>query len=194
MGDERGADPGDNEQSQETSDAEVTNGDADETKDMVAHDTQMRYSPSFSLESPHVCVGMDVNRPKEKGQQVMEGTQPRLARRTALKRHVKLQNLCSRALGHTPSRPRAKRKVRGDQTGRGEKVVVREYLSDVCGEDANDEQPRNQCGLLASVMESRLSPSPMLNRIQCSRHVQGVLRCVGELERNAGSRRCRTGG
>ena len=101
MGDERpGADSGDDEQSQETNDAEVTNGDADETKDMVAHDTQMRYSPSFSPESLHVCVGMDVNRPKDKGQQVMK---PRSARRTALKRHVKLQNLCSRALGHTAS-------------------------------------------------------------------------------------------
>ena len=29
-------------------------------------------------------------------------------------------------------------------------------------------------------MESSLSPSPTLNRIQCSRHVQGVLRCVGQ--------------
>ena len=36
---------------------------------------------------------------------------------------------------------------------RREKVVVRENLRDVCGEDANDEQPRNQCGLLASEME-----------------------------------------
>ena len=64
----------------------------------------------------------------------------------------------------------------GGQSRRGEKIVVHEYLSDVCGEDANDEEHKNQRGLLASVMEFRLSPSLEQNRTQCSRHVQGVLR------------------
>ena len=41
-----------------------------------------------------------------------------------------------------------------------------------------DEEHKNQCALLASVMESRLSPSQALNRIQCSRHVQRVVRSV----------------
>ena len=43
-------------------------------------------------------------------------------------------------------------------------------MSVVCGEDANGEEHKNQRGLLASVMESRLSPPRALNRIQCSRH------------------------
>ena len=55
------------------SDAEVINGDADDTKDMVAHDTQTEYSPSFFPDSTQVCVEVDVNRPKEKGQPVEEG-------------------------------------------------------------------------------------------------------------------------
>ena len=130
-----------------------------------------------------MCVGMDVNRPNEKGQQVMEGTQPRLAPEPVLKSagsHA-FETSCTAVANSVVIKPGGARRLSED-------------LSDVCGRDANDEQPRNQCGLLASVMESRLSPSPMLNRIQCSRHVQGVLRCVGELERNAGSRRRRTGG
>ena len=53
-------------------------------------------------------------------------------------------------------------------------------MCDVCDEVVNDEEHKNQRGLLASVMKSRLSPSLVLNRIQCSRHVQGVLRCVRE--------------
>ena len=57
-------------------------------------------------------------------------------------------------------------------------MAAQEYLSDVCDEVVNDEEHKNQRGLLASVMESRLSPSPAMNRIQCSRHVQRVLRCV----------------
>ena len=66
------------------SDAEVIIGDADDTEGMVAHDTQMRDSPSFFPDSTQVCVEMDVNGPKEKGQPVMEGTQLRSARRTAI--------------------------------------------------------------------------------------------------------------
>ena len=68
----------------------------------------------------------------------------------------------------------------GGQTRRGGKVAVQEYVSDVFDEVVNDEEQKNQCGLLASVMESRLSPSLASTRIQCSRHVQGVLRCVRE--------------
>ena len=60
-------DLGDDEQSEETSDAEVPNGDADDAKDKVAHDTQMRHSPSSFPENAHVCVDTDVNRHKEKG-------------------------------------------------------------------------------------------------------------------------------
>ena len=71
-------------------------------------------------------------------------------------------------------------KLSDGQTRRSQKVAVHEYLSDVCCEDANDEEHKNQCGLLALAIESRLSPSLVLNRIQGSRHVQGVLRCVGE--------------
>ena len=74
MTDERsGGDSGDDEQSEDSSDAEVINGTADDT----AHDKQMRYSPSLFLDSTHVCGETDVNRPKEKGQPVMEGTQLR---------------------------------------------------------------------------------------------------------------------
>ena len=52
MSDERSEnDSGDDEQSEESSDAEVINGDADDTKNTVAHDTQMRYSPSLLLKS-----------------------------------------------------------------------------------------------------------------------------------------------
>ena len=71
-------DSGDDEQSEE-----VINGDADDTKNTVAHDTQMRYSPSLLPENTQVCVETDVNRPKEKGQSVMEGTQIRSAQQTA---------------------------------------------------------------------------------------------------------------
>ena len=65
-------DSGNDEQIKESSDAEVINGDAEDTKGMVAHDTQMRYSPSFLLDGTQVCVEADVNRPKEKGQLVMD--------------------------------------------------------------------------------------------------------------------------
>ena len=71
--DDQDGDSGDDEQSEERSDAEVTNGDDDDTKGMAAHDTQMRHRPSFFPESTHVCVDMDVNRPKEKGQPSWRG-------------------------------------------------------------------------------------------------------------------------
>ena len=84
MTDERSEnDSGDDEQSEESNDAEVINGDADDTKDTVAHDTQMRYSPIFLLENIQVGVETDVNRLKEKGQSVMEETQIRSAQQTA---------------------------------------------------------------------------------------------------------------
>ena len=80
MTDERSEnDSGDEEQSEESSDAEVINGDADDTKNTVAHDMQRRRSPSFLPENTQVCVETDVNRPKEKGQSVIEGTQMRSA-------------------------------------------------------------------------------------------------------------------
>ena len=63
----------------DSSDAEVTKSGADDT----AHDTPVRYSPSFLQESTQVCVETGVNRPKEKGQPVMEGTQLRSAQQTA---------------------------------------------------------------------------------------------------------------
>ena len=91
---------GDDEQSEESSDAEVTKGDADDTKNTVAHDTQMRYSPSLFPDSTQVCVETDVNRPKEKGQ-------PGQPSKQLLKRLVKLQNRSSRALCRKPSRLRA---------------------------------------------------------------------------------------
>ena len=40
----------------------------------LAHETQIRHSPSFSPDNTQVCVRTDVNRPKEKDQPVMEGT------------------------------------------------------------------------------------------------------------------------
>ena len=43
----------------------------------------MRNSPSFLPENTQVCVETDVNRAKEKGQSVMEGTQIRSAQQTA---------------------------------------------------------------------------------------------------------------
>ena len=47
--------------------------------------TTSRVSPSFFPDSTEVCVEMDVNRHKEKGQPVMEGTQLRSAQQTATK-------------------------------------------------------------------------------------------------------------
>ena len=43
----------------------------------------MRYSPTFFPDSPQVCVEMDVNRSKEKGQLVMEGTQLQATRQAS---------------------------------------------------------------------------------------------------------------
>ena len=51
-------------------------------------------------------------------------------------------------------------------------------MSDVCGVDANDEEHENRHGSLEFVMDSRTSQPLMQNIIQCSRHVQGFLRCV----------------
>ena len=59
-------------------------------------------------------------------------------------------------------------KIRGDQTRISGKVVLREYLSDVCGEVGNDEQHKNQYGLLASVTDSSMTPSPALTRARSS--------------------------
>ena len=84
MTDERSDnDSGDDEQSEESNDARSSMCDADDTKDTVAHDMQMRNSTSFFLENTQVCVETDVHRPKEKGQSVMEGTQIRSAQQTA---------------------------------------------------------------------------------------------------------------
>ena len=138
----------------------------------------MRYSPFFP-DNTQVRVKVDVNRPKEKGQPVMEETQLRSAQQTATHRTGSQEFWIAslRDLVHRGG------KLSGGQTRRGEKVAVHEYFSDVCDEVVNDEEHKNQCGLLASVMESRLSPSPALTRIQCSRHVQGVLRWVERTER-----------
>ena len=75
----------------------------------------------------------------------------------------------------------------GGQSRRFEEVAVQEFLSDVCDEVVKDEEHKNQCGLLASVTKSRLSPSPVLNRIQGSRHVQRVLRCVRDRWKGPGT-------
>ena len=163
-------DSGDDEQSEESSDAEVTCGDADDTKNAVAYDTQMRYSLSFLPVSTQVCVETDVNRPKEKGQPVMEGTQLRSAQQTG--------NSSDTSSLRTGAQESWATSLRDLVHKGGKKVAVHEYLSDVSGEDANYDEHKNQCGLLASMMKSRLSPSPELNLIQCSRHVQRVLRCV----------------
>ena len=138
----------------------------------------MRYSPSFLPENTQVCVETDVNRPEEKGQPVMQGTQLRSVQQTATQAtslRTRAQKSCVTSLQdfvHSGAR------LRGGQSRRGEKVAVQEYLTDVCDEVVNDEEHKNQRGWLASVMESRLSPSQAMNRIQCSRHVQRVLRCV----------------
>ena len=66
-------------------------------------------------------------------------------------------------------------RLHGSQSRRGEEVGVHECLSDVCDEVVKDEEHKNQCGLLASVMEPRLSPSQALNRID---DVQRVVRSV----------------
>ena len=116
-----------------------------------------------------------MNRPKEKGQPVMEETQLRSAQHTATHRTAAQEFWIAslRDLVHRGG------KLSGGQTRRGEKVAVQEYFSEV----VKNEEHKNQCGLVASVMESRLSPSPALTRIQCSRHVQGVLRWVERTER-----------
>ena len=180
MTDERSYhDSGDDKQSEESSNAEVINGDADDTKDTVAHDTQMTYSPSFLPDRSRVCVETDVNRPKEKGQPVMEGTLLRSAQQTAtqatrqasepeLKRAgpQAFETSCTAAASSVVVKPE------------GEEVAVHEYLSDVRDEVVNDEEHKNQCGLRASVKEPRLSPLPVSSLIQWSRHVQRALRCV----------------
>ena len=58
----------DDEQSEEFGEGEVTDGDADDT----AHDTQMRYSPSFLPEHSSLC---------RNGREAMEGKQLRSAQR-----------------------------------------------------------------------------------------------------------------
>jgi len=47
----------------------------------------------------------------------------------------------------------------------GDKDVVRDYWTDVCGDIVNDEEHKNQCEMLGSVMDSGMSPSPALNRL-----------------------------
>ena len=123
-------DSGNDKQSEESSDDEVIIGDADDTKDTVAHDTQMRCSPSFLQENTQVCVETDVIRP-------MEGTQLRSVQQTATQAtgqasEPELKRAVSQALQdfvHSGAR------LRGGQSRRGEKVAVQEYLGDVCGED-----------------------------------------------------------
>ena len=129
----------------------------------------MRCSPSFFPENTHVCVETDVNRPNRRVSRSWR-------RRSCGQLSVKPQNRIARALGYTlQDFVHSGARLRGVQSRRCEKVIVRKYLSDV-----NDEEHKNQRGLLASVMKSRLSPSPVLNRIRGSRHVQRVLRCVRE--------------
>ena len=137
-------------------------------KDTVAHDTQMRYSPSF-LHSSLCRNGREQS--QREGQPVMEGTQLRSVPENRSAQELWVTHFqdfvhCGARLSEVQSR-------------RGEKVIVRECWSDVCDEVVNDKEHQNQCGLLASVMESRT----VLNRIQCSRHVQRVLRCVREMWR-----------
>ena len=88
------SDSGDDEQSDETVDAEVSEDDADVIKGnrvtrhdsgeaVLVLDSKTRNRPSFLPENVQVCVEIDVNRPKEKGQPVMEGTQTRSAQQPA---------------------------------------------------------------------------------------------------------------
>ena len=142
-----------------TSRAEVINGDADDTRNTVAHDTQMRHSPSFLPQSTQVCVETDVNRPKEKGQPVMEGTQLRSAQQTssqATRQALELERKSSRSQSLRDLVHRGGR-LRGSQSRRGEKAAVQEYLSDVCDDVVNGEEHKNQCGFLPSV--TWMSPS-----------------------------------
>ena len=109
MTDERPGGDSDDEQSEESSDVEAINGDADDTKDTVANDTQMRYSPSFLLENPQDCVETDV----EQAQRVSRSWRGRgcgQLSKQLLKRHVEPQNQSSKELCHKPSRPGAQRR------------------------------------------------------------------------------------
>ena len=100
----------------------------------------MRYSPFFP-DNTQVRVKVDVNRPKEKGQPVMEETQLRSAQQTATHRTGSQEFWIAslRDLVHRGG------KLSGGQTRRGEKVAVQEYFSDVCDEVVNDEEHKNQC-------------------------------------------------
>ena len=123
---------------------------------------------------------MDVNRPKRRVSWSWRGRSCDLLSKQPLKRQVKPQNQSSKELCPVPQAFKTSCTVLPDSVGvnpgGGEETAVHEYLSDV-GEVVNNEGRKNQRGLLASVMKSRLSPSPVLNRIQCSRHVHRVLRC-----------------
>ena len=90
---------------------------------------------------------MDVNRPKEKGQPVMEGTQLRSAPANSYSSDTSSLRIGAQELWVSSLRVFVHRggKLSGGQTRRSEKVAVHEYLSDVCGEDANDEEHKNQC-------------------------------------------------
>ena len=88
------SDSGDDEQSDETVDAEVSEDDTDVIKGnrvtchisgeaVLVLDSKTRNRPSFLPENVQVCVEKDVNKPKERGQPVMEGTQTRSARQPA---------------------------------------------------------------------------------------------------------------
>ena len=127
MTDERSDnDSGDDELSEESSDTEVINGDADDTKNAVAHDSQMRCSPSFLPVSIQVCVETDVIRPKEKGQPVMEGTQLRSSQQTANSSDTSSLGTGGQESWATSLRDLVHRggKLSCGQTRRGEKVAV----------------------------------------------------------------------
>ena len=122
-----------------------------------------------------------MNSPKEKVSRSWTGRSCGQFSKQLLKRRVKPENRSAQELWvtHFQDFVHSGARLSEVQSRRGEKVIVREYWSDVCDEVVNDEEHQNQCGLLASVMESKT----VLNRIQCSRHVQRVLRCVREMWR-----------
>jgi hypothetical protein len=50
------------------------------------------------------------------------------------------------------------------KVSKGDKAVVREYWSDVCGELSRDEPHKKQCELLASMIDAKMSPYAPENR------------------------------
>ena len=178
MTDERSDhDSGDDEQSDEVKRGWGHQRDADDTKNTVT--TRRRGTVPFTFRTALKSVSKRTwTGPKRKVSRSWRRRSCGQLIKQFLKRHVKPQNRISRELGHKPSQPRAQRRQAQWWSNQEEREGCRSWVFEwrlQWGRQPTVRKHKNQCG----VMKSRLSPSPTLYRIHCSRHVQRV-RCVRE--------------